>query len=85
MIPIQKLWIVIEFFNLQLTESRNIVWFIDECVSFRCIAADNRENLLPETSNDSVYAIISMVPSDLHKFLTSKTRNQTLISNNNSN
>ncbi|XP_065372320.1 alpha-1,6-mannosyl-glycoprotein 2-beta-N-acetylglucosaminyltransferase isoform X1 [Calliphora vicina] len=39
---------------------------------------DSRDPLLTEPTNDSVDAILSMVPSVLHKFLTPKTRNQTL-------
>ncbi|XP_037809089.1 alpha-1,6-mannosyl-glycoprotein 2-beta-N-acetylglucosaminyltransferase isoform X2 [Lucilia cuprina] len=39
---------------------------------------ESRDNLFTEPTNDSVDAILSMVPSVLHKFLTPKTRNQTL-------
>uniref|UniRef100_A0A340U084 Alpha-1,6-mannosyl-glycoprotein 2-beta-N-acetylglucosaminyltransferase n=1 Tax=Glossina morsitans morsitans TaxID=37546 RepID=A0A340U084_GLOMM len=42
---------------------------------------DNHDSVLMEPTNDSVDAIMSMVPSVLHKFLTPKTRNQTLLSN----
>lgn len=49
------------------------------CVFFKQILlADSRDPLLTEPTNDSVDAILSMVPSVLHKFLTPKTRNQTL-------
>ena len=41
--------------------------------------AESRDPLLTEPTNDSVDAILSMVPSVLHKFLTPKTRNQTLV------
>uniref|UniRef100_A0A1I8MWX5 Uncharacterized protein n=1 Tax=Musca domestica TaxID=7370 RepID=A0A1I8MWX5_MUSDO len=39
---------------------------------------ESRDPLLTEPTNDSVDAILSMVPSVLHKFLQPKTRNQTL-------
>lgn len=39
---------------------------------------ESRDPLLTEPTNDSVDAILSMVPSVFHKFLTPKTRNQTL-------
>ncbi|KAM7359202.1 alpha-1,6-mannosyl-glycoprotein 2-beta-N-acetylglucosaminyltransferase isoform 2-T2 [Cochliomyia hominivorax] len=42
---------------------------------------ESRDPLLTEPTNDSVDAILSMVPSVLHKFLTPKTRNQTLAAN----
>ncbi|XP_075147701.1 alpha-1,6-mannosyl-glycoprotein 2-beta-N-acetylglucosaminyltransferase isoform X1 [Haematobia irritans] len=42
---------------------------------------ESRDPLLAEPTNDSVDAILSMVPSVLHKFLTPKTRNQTLAAN----
>ncbi|XP_013099542.2 alpha-1,6-mannosyl-glycoprotein 2-beta-N-acetylglucosaminyltransferase isoform X1 [Stomoxys calcitrans] len=42
---------------------------------------ESRDPLLTEPTNDSVDAILSMVPSVLHKFLTPKSRNQTLAAN----
>ncbi|XP_061395067.1 alpha-1,6-mannosyl-glycoprotein 2-beta-N-acetylglucosaminyltransferase [Musca vetustissima] len=39
---------------------------------------ESHDPLLTEPTNDSVDAILSMVPSVLHKFLQPKTRNQTL-------
>ncbi|XP_073817913.1 alpha-1,6-mannosyl-glycoprotein 2-beta-N-acetylglucosaminyltransferase isoform X2 [Musca autumnalis] len=39
---------------------------------------ESRDPLLTEPTNDSVDAILSMVPSVLHKFLQPKSRNQTL-------
>uniref|UniRef100_A0A1I8QAC6 Alpha-1,6-mannosyl-glycoprotein 2-beta-N-acetylglucosaminyltransferase n=1 Tax=Stomoxys calcitrans TaxID=35570 RepID=A0A1I8QAC6_STOCA len=42
---------------------------------------ESHDPLLTEPTNDSVDAILSMVPSVLHKFLTPKSRNQTLAAN----
>lgn len=40
--------------------------------------ADSREmSMIGEPTNDSIDAMLSMVPSVLHKFLTPKSRNQT--------
>lgn len=40
--------------------------------------ADSREmSMTGELTNDSIDAMLSMVPSVLHKFLTPKSRNQT--------
>lgn len=43
------------------------------------ILEDLEESSMSDITNDSTAAILSMVPSVFHKFLTSKTRNQTVV------